>query len=250
MGALERTKAPPTGFRTRRRGRRGSRPKGRCLSTQKTEPLKEDIMPGRDKTKSPLAGVLEALAGPMAVLTEAALDEEKVVQLCGLVDDDGPDRERGAATLALAGLLTAQSQLKERIDWMIEDARAFGAYSSVKGATVYECHCTRNLLLAFVAVRDPAIATRVVEERKIHWPDPQIWPEGLPRTFAAVFAILTTEADEERVGALGLSWLDSGILPESLETSLQPIFRVLVDFRKETILEEEEAKQPEPSEVS
>ncbi len=87
-----------------------------------------------------------------------------VVQLCGLVDDDGPDKEREGAMLALAGLLTAQSQLKERIAWMIEDARAFGAYSSVKGATVYECHCTRNLLLAFVAVQDPAIATRIAEE--------------------------------------------------------------------------------------
>jgi hypothetical protein len=39
------------------------------------------------------------------------------------------------------------------------------------------------------------------------------------------------EADEERVGALGRSWLDSGILPEALDAKLRPVFQVLVDFR-------------------
>ena len=201
-------------------------------------------MAGKDKKNSPLAGVLAALTESKTVLTEAPVDEEKINQLCGLVDGDGPDAEREGAILALAGLVTSQGQLKERIDRMIEDARAFGAYSSMKGGvTVYECHCTRNLVLGLVAVEDPEAATKIAEERKIHWPDPQLWPEGLPRTFSAVFATLTKEADEERVGALGQSWLDSGILPESLEASLRPMFRMLVDFRKETLRQVDDARR-------
>ena len=113
---------------------------------------------------------------------------------------------------------------------MIEDARAIGPYSSPSGVTVYECHCTRNLLLGLVALHDPAAAARIAEERKIHWPDPRLWPRGVPRTVAAAFAALATEADEQRVGALGRSWLDSGVLPESLDESLRPVLKVLVEF--------------------
>jgi len=134
----------------------------------------------------------------------------------------------------VAALLASNDRLKGRIDALVEDARAYGAYSSMKtGATVYECHCTRNLVLAVVAVWDPETADRIAKEREIHWPDPLLWSEGLPRALADLFATLAKEADEERVGALGQGWLDRGILPETLATDLRPMFEMLVDFRKE-----------------
>ena len=64
-------------------------------------------MSGRDQGSPPLAGVLAALTEPSSVLAEALLDEANLHQLCGLVDDDGPDTDRKGARLALAGLLAA-----------------------------------------------------------------------------------------------------------------------------------------------
>jgi hypothetical protein len=180
-----------------------------------------------------LAGILAALSGPRGALEEAALDEEKLVGLCGLVDDDGPDVDREDAVLALAGLLTTQVPLRDRIAEMVEDACAFAAYGSGRGVTVYECHRTRNLLLAFVALLDLEAAARVAARRQIHWPDARLWPDGAPRSFAAVFTSLATAADEKQVGALGQRWLKAGILPESLTEKLRPLFEVLVEFRKE-----------------
>ncbi len=117
---------------------------------------------------------------------------------------------------------------------MLEDARVFGAYSSAAGVTVCECRAIRALLLGVVAMHDADAAARLAASRKIRWPNPDVWPEGPPRTLAAVFAILATEGDEARVGALGQSWLDSGILPQCLDESLRPIFKILVDSRKES----------------
>jgi len=182
-----------------------------------------------------LAGVLAILADAKAVMAEVALADENIHQLCGIVDEDGPDVEREGATLALAALLAGNERLKRRIDAWIEDARAYGAYSSMKGATVYECHCIRNLLLAVVALWDAEAAARIAEEREIHWPDPGLWPAGLPQTPADAFATLAREADEERVAALGQSWLDGGIVPESLAENLGPMFKALVGFRKEPL---------------
>jgi hypothetical protein len=190
-------------------------------------------MSRKSKRKVHFSGVLAGLADAKSRMDEAALADENIHQLCGIVDDDGPDIEHEGATLALGALLASNDQLRARNDALIEDARAYGA-NSEQGATVYECHCIRNLVLAVVAVWDPETAGRVAEEREIHWPDPLLWPEGkLPRTLADLFATLAKEADEERVGALGQSWLDSGILPESLEATLRPLFKMFVDFRKE-----------------
>jgi len=192
---------------------------------------------GEFKKNVSFSGVLAALADAKAEMDDAALADENIHQLCGIVDDDGPDIEREGATLALGALLASNDQLRARNDALIEDARAYGEHSSwEQGATVYECHCVRNLVLAVVALWDPDTAGRVAKEREIHWPDPVLWPEGkLPRTLADLFATLAKEADEERVGALGQSWLDSGILPESLESTLRPMFRMFVDFRKEPL---------------
>jgi hypothetical protein len=101
----------------------------------------------------------------------------------------------------------------------------------MKGATVYECLCTRSLLLGLVAIQDPEIATAIAKRRKITWPDREIWPEGLPRSPAAAFAVFSQQSDEQRVGALGQSWLDSGMIPDSLEPSLRPMFKVLAEFK-------------------
>jgi hypothetical protein len=185
-----------------------------------------------DEKRSPFAGVLAALTEPGDVLTEAAHDEVKIEQLCCFVDEDAPDTEREGATLALAGLVIAQSQLKDQVDWIVEDAQAFAAYSSMKGATFYECLCTRSLLLGVIAMQDPEVATRIAERRKIRWPDRGTWAEGLPRSLGAALAALATEGDEQRVATLGQSWLDSGIIPQALESSLRPMFKVLVDFRR------------------
>jgi len=173
------------------------------------------------------------LADADARTDKAALADECIHQLCGIVDDDGPDIERKAATSALAALLGSHDGLKGRIEAWLEDARAYGVYSSINGATVYECHCMRNLVLAIIALWDSDAAKKIAEDREIHWPDPELWPEGLPLTLADVFATLTGEGDEERVGALGQSWLDNGLLPASSATNLRPIFRMLLDFRKE-----------------
>lgn len=188
------------------------------------------------KKKDHFSGVLAVLADATAVMDEAALDDENIHQLCGIVDDDGPDCEREGATLALAALMASNDRLKGRIDALVEDARAYAAYSSWRqGATVYECHCVRNLVLAVVALWDPETAERTAKEREVYWPDPELWPEGLPRTLADVFNTLAKEADEKRVGALGQSWLESGILPESLAGNLGPIFEMLVDSRRKPL---------------
>jgi len=191
-------------------------------------------MSEESKKNAPFSGVLAALADAKTVLDEAALADENIHHLCGIVDDDGPDVEREGATLALAALLAKSDPLKRRMDALIEDARAYGAYNSMKGATVYECHCTRNYVLAVVALWDAEAAERTAKEREIHWPDPLLWSEGLPRTLADLLATFSKQTDEERVGILGLSWLDSGILPESMAENLRPMFKMLVDFRKES----------------
>ena len=192
-------------------------------------------MSQKSKKKAPFSGVLAALADAKAATDDASLADENIHQLCGIVDDDGPELQREGAILALAALLASNDQLRARNDALIEDARAYGE-NSEQGATVYECHCVRNLVLAVVALWDPETAERVAKEREIHWPDPVLWPEGkLPRILADLFATLAKEADEERVGALGQSWLDGGILPESLEATLRPMFKMFVDFRKEPV---------------
>jgi hypothetical protein len=204
-------------------------------ATGSTSYKRRDVMFDDYQTKSPFAGILAALTEPPEVLAEAALDELKIERLCCFMDEDGPDTERASAELALAGLITAQSPLKDQIDWLVEDARAFAAYTSMKGATVYECLWTRGLLLGLVAMQDPEIAATIAQGRKITWPDDEIWPEGLPRTPDAAFAVLAKEGDEPRVGALGQSWLDAGIIPQALEPGLRPLLKVLVDFKRETV---------------
>ncbi len=94
-----------------------------------------------------------------------------------------------------------------------------------------------------LALLDPETASRVASQRQIHWPDATLWRDGVPRSFAAVFAGLAPGADEERVGALGLRWLRAGILPEALDVKLRPLFEILVDFRKDR-------RSVEPSEES
>ncbi len=186
-----------------------------------------------------LVGVLAAFAEPRPASVGAALDVldvEEFHRLCCLVDDDGPDTERESAVLGLSRL-ARREELRGRIETMLEDARTFGVFGARNRVAVYDVHCIRNHLLALVAQADPETAARIAREREVHWPDRTLWPKGLPDTLAAFFAVLTAEADEERVGPLGRSWLDSGVLSEALDARLRPIFQVLVDFRTRASLQ-------------
>ncbi len=196
----------------------------------------------REKTPS-LSGVLAALTSPPDELASAALNPAHLTQLCNLIDDDGPDVLREGASLALAGLLARDEPLASRFGRMIEDARVFGPYSRPHGASVYECRWIRALLVGLVAAFDAEAAVRVAAEREIPWPDEGVWRRGLPANPGAAFAAIASDVDEKKVGALGLAWLDVGILPETLASRMRPVLELLVEVGEEVARKAAEESQ-------
>jgi hypothetical protein len=186
-----------------------------------------------EKQIPPLSGILAAMTSPLDELAAAAHDPIHLMELCNLIDDDGPDVHREGASLALAGLLANDERLIARFSHMIEDARVFGPYSRPHGASVYECRWIRGFLVGLVATFDPETARRVAGEREIPWPDDAIWPRGLPQTPGAAFVAITSNVDEKKVGVLGLAWLDAGILPEALAPRMRSALELLVEVGEE-----------------
>jgi hypothetical protein len=193
-------------------------------------------MSGEEKKTHPaLTGVLAALTQPEEDLAAAATDPVKLYHLCGMVEDDGPDAEREDAILTLAGLLSAQSLLRGQLGSMIEDARALAPYGPRKGVTVNECRWIRGLVLGFINAFDSATATAIAAAREIHWPDTEVWPDGLPASPGVALATVLSGIDERRVAALGLSWLDAEIIPPSLEPAMRPVLEIFLDLGAETV---------------
>ena len=199
----------------------------------------------KEKENRPsLAGVLAALTRPQEQLSAAAGDPGNLEQVCCLVDDEGPNVEREGARLAVAGMVTADSRLKDRFTWMLEDARVLSPYCP-RGVTVYECRWTRGLVLGLVAAHDADAAAEIAAERKILWPDLVVWENGLPKTPGAALATFLNDIDDKKVAALGQEWLDSGLIPESLAPSIRDALKVLVDMTQEMARQEEAEKAEE-----